>query len=269
MTERVRLVVTDIDGCLGPGEAQAYDLRVLDRLMILNRRARQGEPVPVVTLCTGRAAPYVDAMLQTIDCLLPAVCENGAGLYFPQHYHFVPHPALPAGARDVILEARALMERSVLPAGKAMLQAGKELSMTLYPTPGRTVVEVTDAAEAALDGRGLPCRVEAGVSTVSVWLNGVDKGSGVQWLAEETGIPLQAMLGVGDAGGDLAFLRVTGRSAAPANAEPVVQAAVEYVSPFRFGRGLLDSVGNVMEELAAGHGGPWPERGGAGERIAR
>jgi hypothetical protein len=247
MSTNYRLILTDIDGCLGPGEAQAYDPRVLDRLMILNRRARKGEELPAVTLCTGRSAPYVDAMLQTIDCLLPAICENGAGLYFPAEFRYEPHPALPDRPRDLLAEVRAITEPHVVHSGLAMLQPGKELSMTFHPRPGVKVTTVTQALEAALAGRGLPCRVEPGVSTVSVWLDGSDKGSGARWLAEVLEIPLEGMAGVGDAEGDLAFLLILGWSAAPANAEAVVQAAVDYVSPFRFGRGLLDCVDHVLE----------------------
>jgi hypothetical protein len=51
---QIRLVVTDVDGCLGPGEAQPYDFEVLMRLADMNQAARRGEPVPAVTLCTGR-----------------------------------------------------------------------------------------------------------------------------------------------------------------------------------------------------------------------
>jgi hypothetical protein len=255
MSTGIRLILTDIDGCMGPGEAQAYDLRVLDRLMGLNRRARQSGG-PAVTLCTGRPAPYVDAVLQAIDGHLPAICENGAGLYWPLEFRYEAHPALPSGVDEVIAELNALLAKHLVRPGLARLQTGKALSATLYPCDNLTVAALAEAVAATLDGRGLPCRVEAGVSTVSVWLAGVDKGDGARWLAEVTGIALPEMAAVGDAEGDLAFLRLAGFSGAPANAASPVQAAVDYVSPFRFGRGLLD----VASQVLNGGGGVSPRR---------
>ena len=108
--------------------------------------------------------------------------------------------------------------------------------------PGYTLDDVGRAAAEALAGTDLPCRVEVSVTSVGIWLDGVDKGAGLQWLAAETGIALSQMVGVGDAPGDIPFLKLTGLSAAPANAEPQVRSMVNYVSPYEYGRGLLDII---------------------------
>jgi hydroxymethylpyrimidine pyrophosphatase-like HAD family hydrolase len=240
------LIVTDVDGCVGPGEAVPYDLRVLGTLGKLNRRARRGDSVPAVTLCTGRSAAYVDAMMQTIDGYVPAIFENGAGLYFPENYGFAWNPSIPASARRTMLCVRELVERDVVQAGIGYVQPGKEMALTLFPMPGYTLDHVGQAAAAALDGESLGCRVEVSVTSVGIWLHGVNKGEGVKWLAEETRTPLESIVGVGDAPGDLFFLKLVGFSAAPANAEPEVKACVDYLSPHENGQGLLDIVEHVL-----------------------
>jgi hydroxymethylpyrimidine pyrophosphatase-like HAD family hydrolase len=242
MASPIRLIVTDVDGCLGAGEAQPYDIQVLRYVAELNRAARRGEPVPAVTLCTGRAAAYVDAMLQTIDGFMPAIYENGAGLYHPGTYRFVWNPALPATARQTMLRARELLEQKVIGPGLCYLQPGKEMALTLFPMPGYSLQDVGQAALAALESQNLPCRVEVSVTSVDIWLDGTDKGDGVKWLSAETGISLANMAGVGDAQGDLPFLSLVGFSAAPANAEAEVKARVDYVSPYAHGQGLLDII---------------------------
>jgi hydroxymethylpyrimidine pyrophosphatase-like HAD family hydrolase len=242
MASPIRLIVTDVDGCLGAGEAQPYDMQVLQYLAELNRAVRHGECVPAVTLCTGRPAAYVDAMLQTIDGFLPAIYENGAGLYFPEMYRFVWNPAIPATARQTILQARELLEKDVIGPGIGYLQPGKEMAITLFPMPGHTLKEVGQAALATLEAQNFPCRVEVSVTSVDIWLNGTDKGDGVKWLSAETGIPLASMCGVGDTQGDLSFLSLVGFSAAPSNAEPEVKACVDYVSPYVHGQGLVDII---------------------------
>jgi hydroxymethylpyrimidine pyrophosphatase-like HAD family hydrolase len=185
-------------------------------------------------------------MMQTIDGFMPAIYENGAGLYFPEGYRFAWNPAIPAKARRAITQVRRLLEHKVVQTGVGYFQPGKEMALTLFPMAGYTLDNVGQAALAALEGQNLPCRVEVGVTSVGIWLDGVDKGEGVKWLAEETGIPPSRMAGVGDAPGDICFLRPVGFSAAPANAEPEVKACVNYVSPYEYGRGLLDIVEQVL-----------------------
>jgi len=82
-----------------------------------------------------------------------------------------------------------------------------------------------------------------------IWREGNDKGAGLTWLAQETGVPLAQMAGVGDAEGDLCFLQMCGFCAAPANAEPGVHAGVDYVSPYDHSRGLLDIIERVMRDV--------------------
>jgi hypothetical protein len=211
----------------------------------LNRRACRGEPVPALTVCTGRSGAYVDAILQVLSGFLPAVCENGAGLFFRDRLRLVPHPRLPTGLMAALREVRAGAEVRIVAPGLATLQTGQELSLTFLPTPGHDWAEVANLAYELLDGRGLPLRVERVNWTVCIWPEGLDKGDGVRWLAEETGIPLERMAGMGDSPNDLAFLRLLGLSAAPANAAPEVRAAVDYGSPHAYGRGLLDLVSRI------------------------
>lgn len=247
MSAPIRLIVTDIDGCLGPGEAQPYDFSVLMALAQMNRAARRGEPVPAITLCTGRSAAYVDAMMQTIDGFLPAIYENGAGMYIPQGYRFAWNPAISAETRRAMRQVRELLEEQVVNAGIGYLQPGKESSLTFLPMPGFSLDDVGRAALKALDGRSWPFCVEVSVTTVGIWPEGIDKGVGLKWLAESVGLPLAQAAGVGDAEGDICFLEMAGFSAAPANAEPKVKAAVDYVSPLEQGQGLLD----IIEHLEA------------------
>ena len=104
----MKLIVLDIDGVLSPGEAHTFDLGLLARLSDLNRRARQGEAVPAVTLNTGRPSPYVEAVMQAIDGWQPALYESGAGLYFPQSYQFQAAPGL---TPTHLSELRLIIER--------------------------------------------------------------------------------------------------------------------------------------------------------------
>jgi hydroxymethylpyrimidine pyrophosphatase-like HAD family hydrolase len=75
---------------------------------------------------------------------------------------------------------------------------------------------------------------------VNVIVRGLDKAEGVRWLSRETGIPLHAMAGVGDATGDMPFMQLVGWSAAPANAQAAVKQMAHYTSPYEDGQGFVD-----------------------------
>jgi len=218
----------------------------------LNRRARHGAAAPAVTLCTGRQEPYVEVLMQAIGAYLPGIYENGCGLYFPDRYRFVEHPSIGAPVREALAAARATLYRQVVAPGLGHFQPGKEVSLTLYPLPGTSVDSLHQAAADALSRHAALFTIQASVSCVDVTPAGIDKGTGVRWLSAETGIPLAHMGGIGDSTSDLKFLRLVGRSAAPANAATEVQAGVDYVSPYEDGDGVVDILRQWHVELIGG-----------------
>lgn len=144
----IRLLVFDVDGVLTRGEAKALDLGLLAELAELNRAARADPARPAATLCTGRPAPYVEALLQAIDGRLPAVYENGCGLYLPAEYRFLPHPKL--GDGRAFAAARRRLRAALVATGRAFIQPGKEHSLSLFPLDGAPVPDLLPLAEAAL-----------------------------------------------------------------------------------------------------------------------
>jgi hypothetical protein len=128
LSNNIRLVVIDIDGCLTPGEAQPWDFSVLQFVAELNRKARADARRFAVTLCTGRQEPYVEAMMQAIDAHAPGIYENGGGLYSPAQYRFAENPAIDAGKREKIAKVREILAKEIVETGMGQFQPGKEVS---------------------------------------------------------------------------------------------------------------------------------------------
>jgi HAD superfamily hydrolase (TIGR01484 family) len=240
LPNHIRLIALDIDGCLTPGEAQPWDFAALERLAAQNRQARLNPNEWAVTLCTGRPEPYVEAMMQAIDAHLPGIYENGGGMYFPSTFRFAEHPSITPARRAALAHVRRLLTRAIVEPGVGQFQPGKEVSFSLYPAAGVPLAQLAGIANRALSEQAEEFIVEDSISCIDIQLRGIDKGAGIEWLARETGLALTQIAGIGDALGDLAFLSRVGFSAAPANAAPEVQRAVQYVSPFRDSRGVLD-----------------------------
>lgn len=234
----IKLIVFDIDGVLTDGETKALDLDLLSDLAQMNQHARREPSGVAVTLCTGRPAQYVELMLQAIDGHLPGIFENGAGLYVPETYRFLPNPTLSDGA--VISAVRRRLEETIVSTGEAYFQPGKEYSITLFPNDpdniGKLLVQTADV----LGDLHLKVDLVYSTSCLNILPKGIDKGNGIRFLSDRTGYRPEEMLGVGDSDVDLQFLSLVGHSAAPVNANPEIKKAVEYVSPFRTSHGVRD-----------------------------
>jgi hydroxymethylpyrimidine pyrophosphatase-like HAD family hydrolase len=239
MTPPIRLLLFDIDGVLTAGEAQPLDLALLANLMIMNRAAREDPRQPAVTLCTGRPAPYVEVMLQAIDGHLPAVFENGCGLYQPAGYQFHAHP-LVAASRPAFVRVRERLRAALVETGQVFFQPGKDYSLSLFPLAGVSVDDLRPLAEAALGSDVEAVSLVYSFSCLNVVPRGVDKSAGLRYLCEATGYAPEEVLGVGDSDVDLPFLSQVGYSAAPANANAAVKALVDYVSPYPTAHGVRD-----------------------------
>ena len=237
-TSPIRLLVLDIDGVLTAGEGQALDLDLLGQLAAMNRAARQSPARPAVTLCTGRPAPYVEVMLQAIDGHLPAIFENGAGLYVPSEYRFLPHPRLNDEAAFAPVQRR--LAETLVESGRAFFQPGKQYSLSLFALNPADTEKLGGWAAAALGPWRESVTLVYSASCLNVLPRGVDKGEGLRFLADQTGYGLDEMLGVGDSEVDLPFLSLAGYSAAPANAGPRVRRTVQYLAPRPTTAGLRD-----------------------------
>lgn len=233
----IDLIVFDIDGVLTEGEAQPLDLLLLEALAAMNRKARMEPGQTAVTLCTGRPAPYVELMLQAIDGHLPAIFENGAGLYVPHGYRFLAHPDVMPHSMGAI---RQRLGETVIASGFAYIQPGKEFTLTIFATDPADTPKLDAATTQALGDLCESVDLVYSSSCLNILPRGIHKGRGIEYLAAETGISPARMLGVGDSDVDLQFLMEVGFSAAPSNANEATMACVQYVSPHRTADGVRD-----------------------------
>jgi hydroxymethylpyrimidine pyrophosphatase-like HAD family hydrolase len=219
------LVCCDLDGCITEAKGLRFDLAALADL------ARGVAAFPgVFTICTGRPAPYVEAIVQVLDLVdapTPCICEGGGVLYTPSE------DRCEAVAGQVDADA----VRALLPAGAYREATGKLASYTAFPEPGYTV----DALYAlVVAGQLTGVEVSRSVAAVDVTPAGVDKMYGVRTLLDRADSDWEDVLAIGDSWNDLPMLRAARLFACPANAVPEVRAVADYVSPLPATRGVAD-----------------------------
>jgi hydroxymethylpyrimidine pyrophosphatase-like HAD family hydrolase len=238
----IRLVLADVDGCLTAGEGRPIDLDVLAAVAEINRSSLVDECVPAVSLCTGRPAPYVEVLVQEIAAYRPSLFENGAGMLTMQPYGFRAHPRLDEAVVRAFRATMDELDAALVRTGRATWQPGKTWTSTLYPVDG-DVHALWLAVRHRLDERFY---VDEGVECINLMPAGIDKGSGLDWLAADIGLGLDEIAGVGDADSDLVFLERVGLAACPANATAGVRARAGWIAPRPFGAGLLDVIDRIV-----------------------
>lgn len=82
INSRIKLLLTDIDGCLIAGEQAPYDCEALAAIRELNRAATPHNAIPYITICSGRPYPYVEAMIKLVTASCLAFSSTAAGSIF-------------------------------------------------------------------------------------------------------------------------------------------------------------------------------------------
>lgn len=244
----LRLLILDVEGVVGPagGSQYPWDLAALAEVRALLDAA----PVPAV-LCTGRQAPYAEAVIQALGLLRPAppsgarptpeflgwpsIVENGACFLDPLAKRLIPHPALGAAPENLQRRLRALL--APLEATGAVIEAGKEYTLSLNPPPVhpgdrermRPAAWLPEVAAALTDLAG-EVDLKASESAVDLTPRGIGKAQAVRTLREWFGLAAGEVAGVGDSAADAAWLAKVGWRAAPANGRTALPGLDFYAS---------------------------------------
>jgi len=183
-----------------------------------------------IVLVTGRELDDLLEVCTEINLFNFVVAENGAVLFRPESGRV---DALAGKPPESLM--KALRERGVRP-----LSAGRCIVATVlkhYPVVLKTIAEMNLDREVILNR-----------SSVMILPAGVDKGTGLKLALRELNVPLENVVGIGDAENDDAFLSLCGSYVAVANAIPAIQEAADVVTDLDHGAGVAE----VIERILAG-----------------
>lgn len=248
----LRLILSDIDGCISPEESRAWDAEPFARFMALSHAASAGTiPLPPLTLCTGRPQPYVEALMKILDIRFPAICEAGAVLYSLQDNRARLAPEITAERLRGLHALRRHVLDVIVPSVPGLVyQFGKEAQLSLYSESPECFDEIAEKLHAfASETPGLEIVVTPSHYYLNIDLAGVSKGRAITGLLHSLELTRDEAAGIGDTLGDLSIRDAVAFFACPANAVPEIQAAADYVSPWPDIHGVLD----ILERIQA-HG---------------
>jgi hydroxymethylpyrimidine pyrophosphatase-like HAD family hydrolase len=218
----IAALATDYDGTLArEGKVAASTLAALERLRASGRK---------LIMVTGRELPDLRRVFPEVGGFDAVVAENGALLWrpdlgAPRALAPPPPPAFIAALRARGVEPLAI--------GEVIVASADENAPVM--------AEVLRAV-------GLDWHLILNKDSVMCLPPGVDKASGLAAALAALDLQAQAVLGVGDAENDLAFLAVCGVSAAVANALSEVKAAADIVTPDDDGDGVAWLIERLLED---------------------
>ncbi|MGC2475756.1 MAG: HAD family hydrolase [Candidatus Sulfotelmatobacter sp.] len=215
------LLATDYDGTLAhDGVVNEKTAAALDRLRASGRK---------LVLVTGRHLPDLCKIFPDLEMFDRVIVENGGVLYRPD----TREEKLLCDPPD----ARLIAE---LEARKIPFVAGRTVIATWRPHDSAVVAAIRDL--------GLDLQVIFNKESVMVLPSGIDKSTALQAALDELGISPDNVVSVGDAENDLPFLRMSGCSAAVANALPSVKDAADIVLEKARGEGVTDLIDRLIAD---------------------
>lgn len=223
----------DIDGCITDGKLCGINLLNVTTLFHEIKKIHSS-----IHMCTGRSAPYVEALSQLLGIDQWCICENGAYYYYPKTDDVIFHPLVSDITISTLTSLKSLFRQQKYKS-ICKIELGKEVCISLNPI-NILIEELFEIITEEID-HGL-LYVNHSATAIDITPKGVDKGSGLRMLAEMEDFNLMDVLAIGDSSGDLPFMRLAGLKACPANASDAVKSISDYVSPYPTTKGVIDII---------------------------
>ena len=185
-------------------------------------------------MVTGRELPELKQVCPILDRFEWVVAENGALLYRPANK-----------------TTRLLCE----PASEPLVESLRRFALTPLSV-GQAIIATVEPNEILvleeIKRLGLELQVIFNKGSVMVLPSGVNKATGLKALLEEAGVPADAVVGVGDAENDHAFLECCGVGVAVANALPMLKERADFVTNGARGEGVTELIDMILADDLAG-----------------
>lgn len=253
MTERIELILIDIDDCLLPTDGKFHPdyFFGLPRIARRAERANEGE-IPPIGFCTGRDRNYVEAVAFSIGRPNSwSVIESGVALFNPTTKELLINPVLTLKVRETFEKIRQERLPQILKKFPGLFDyPGNMINIALERKYGveLSIEECYLAVKEELndlENQGLLI-VHHSKIAVDISPKDINKASGIKFLAEKTGIEPSEMLGIGDSQGDFSMLEMVGWAGCPDNASTeckhLIQKKGGHVSKAEYVLGIEDVI---------------------------
>jgi HAD superfamily hydrolase (TIGR01484 family) len=219
---RFEALATDYDGTIArDGLVDAPTRAALESLKASGRK---------LIMVTGRELPDLITVCPELPIFDLVVAENGAVLFDPAKREETV--LAPAPSEELVIRLRA--------------EGVPEISV------GRSIIAIWKPHEvealAAIRDLGLELHIVFNKQAVMILPTAVNKATGLTAALEKLQIPLERVVGIGDAENDHAFLAACGFSVAVDNAIPALKQRVRYITHGARGEGARELIARILQD---------------------
>lgn len=247
MENKIKLIVTDVDGCLTPEQAEPYEMEKLMKIRDFNLLAQhENSPVPPITLCTGRPQPYTEAFLKMLHVLHPAICDNGGLIFQLEGDRYFYEEKFDKEWEEHVHRLKSGIRTKIFPRMSVEFQPGKETNVSLIARDEKIVDDLLNLIRQELANELKYFHLSATENHVNLVPHIFDKGTAFKRFVKIIGIDPRQMAGIGDSAADLAFMQQLGYPMCPQNASDDVKSKSVFVSQNSYVDGLIEIIGRCI-----------------------
>jgi hydroxymethylpyrimidine pyrophosphatase-like HAD family hydrolase len=205
------------------------------------------QPIPPLTLCTGRPMPYAEAVAQMMGIERPVIFEN-AGAFDPQKYQIIVDKIFTDEIRSQIDDIKHWLQQEIMSRFEGMTLEFTKLMDAGIIHPEKAVLKRAFPRIKKYVAENYPGFIvhKTDVS-INIILGENGKQKGIKTLCRLENIALAETAYIGDTIGDIPGLKVAGRAFAPRNALGGVK-KISRVIPYECTKAVLHAYKEVISQ---------------------
>ncbi len=240
----IRYFISDLDGCIAD-PFTPINWQLASQLRDLSDRSASDPRIPKLGICTGRPAPYTEAVSLWLNVQVPVLFESGVGMLDLPTQSIEFNPMLPNNAFEISRELKAFLvlvkernpainlESKFIDAGITCADTG--LIQAILPEVQNFV------------GKNHPdLEVHHTDISINILCPQTNKGSGLRWFCEKHEIEPSQIAYIGDTSGDVPALKYAGLSFAPDNAHDSAKQAADITTHSSCTAGVIEAWEHIV-----------------------
>ena len=239
MSQKIKYFLVDLDGCV-TDPFSSPDWSLISQLRALSDRSHTDSNVPKLSICTGRPAPYTEAVGQWLNVQVPVLFESGAGMLDLTGQQVTWNPLLPANALHISAQVKDYILQLKQQFPELQPESSKQIDAGFVCADYQRMQQLAVIFSEYVKQHFPMFELHATDISISAIWPCANKGSGLEWFCQVMDIPTSSVAFIGDTSGAIPAIERAGISFAPQNADSNNKLRADFVTQ-------TNSTGGVVE----------------------